>query len=157
MKKLLAMLLAAVPFLFMVLAYSFGVPMGRIHMIAGELAFLLLILAGTVKYIPFASRSALNSMMQLSGEIEEAAIIQDIPWWKRMCMIIIPIQKTSIISGFLLPFMTCLRELTLFTVSGKNLHDDAPDACAMLVDFISGGVKMVTVARRSSSVSIFSA
>ena len=77
-------------------------------------SFLLLILAGTVKYIPFASRSALNSMMQLSGEIEEAAIIQDIPWWKRMTRIIIPIQKTSIISGYLLPFMTCLRELTLF-------------------------------------------
>jgi iron(III) transport system permease protein len=76
--------------------------------------FLLLILAGTVKYIPFASRSALNSMMQLSGEIEEAAIIQDIPWIKRMLRIIIPIQKTSIISGYLLPFMTCLRELTLF-------------------------------------------
>ena len=76
--------------------------------------FLLLVLAGTVKYIPFASRSALNSMMQLSGEIEEAAIIQDIPWWRRMVQIIIPIQKTSIISGFLLPFMTCLRELTLF-------------------------------------------
>ena len=76
--------------------------------------FLLLILAGTVKYIPFASRSALNSMMQLSGEIEEAAIIQDIPWFKRMTRIIIPIQKTSIISGYLLPFMTCLRELTLF-------------------------------------------
>ena len=76
--------------------------------------FLLLVLAGTVKYIPFASRSSLNSMMQLSGEIEEAAIIQDIPWFKRMGRIIIPIQKTSIISGFLLPFMTCLRELTLF-------------------------------------------
>ncbi len=76
--------------------------------------FLLLILAGTIKYIPFASRSALNSMMQLSGEIEEAAIIQDVPWWKRMTRIIIPIQKSSIISGYLLPFMTCLRELTLF-------------------------------------------
>lgn len=76
--------------------------------------FLLLILAGTVKYIPFASRSALNSMMQISGEIEEAAIIQDVPWWKRMTRIIIPIQKSSIISGYLLPFMTCLRELTLF-------------------------------------------
>lgn len=76
--------------------------------------FLLLILAGTVKYIPFASRSALNSMMQLSGEIEEAAIIQDIPWIKRMTRIIIPIQKSSIISGYLLPFMTSIRELTLF-------------------------------------------
>ena len=76
--------------------------------------YTLLIIVGTVKYIPFASRSALNSMLQLSGEIEEAAIIQDVPWFKRMTRIIIPIQKTSIISGYLLPFMTCLRELSLF-------------------------------------------
>ena len=73
-----------------------------------------LIIAGTIKYIPFASRSSLNSMLQLSGEIEEAAIIQNIPWLKRMTRIIIPIQKSSIISGYLLPFMTCLRELSLF-------------------------------------------
>ncbi|MCI6528770.1 MAG: iron ABC transporter permease [Clostridiales bacterium] len=76
--------------------------------------YTLLIIVGTVKYIPFASRSSLNSMLQLSGEIEEAAIIQDIPWIQRMTRIIIPIQKSSIISGFLLPFMTCLRELSLF-------------------------------------------
>lgn len=76
--------------------------------------YALLIIAGTVKYIPFASRSSLNSMLQLSGEIEEAAIIQDIPWFKRMFKIIIPIQKSSILSGYLLPFMTCLRELSLF-------------------------------------------
>ncbi|MCF0111254.1 MAG: iron ABC transporter permease [Erysipelotrichaceae bacterium] len=73
-----------------------------------------LIVVGTIKYIPFASRSALNSMLQLSGEIEESAIIQDVPWIKRMTRIIIPIQKSSIISGYLLPFMTCLRELSLF-------------------------------------------
>ena len=76
--------------------------------------YTLLIIAGVVKYIPFASRNSLNSMLQLSGEIEEAAIIQDIPWHKRMMNIIIPIQKSSIISGYTLPFMTCLRELSLF-------------------------------------------
>lgn len=76
--------------------------------------YTLLVIVGVIKYIPFASRNALNSMLQLSGEIEEAAIIQDIPWIKRMTRIIIPIQKSSIISGFMLPFMTCLRELSLF-------------------------------------------
>ena len=76
--------------------------------------YTILIIVGTIKYIPFASRSSLNSMLQLSGEIEEAAIIQDIPWVRRMTRIIIPIQKSSIISGYLLPFMTCLRELSLF-------------------------------------------
>ena len=73
-----------------------------------------LISVGTIKYIPFASRSALNSMLQLSGEIEESAMILNIGWFKRMTKIIIPIQKSSIISGYLLPFMTCLRELSLF-------------------------------------------
>ena len=76
--------------------------------------YTLLIIVGTVKYIPFASRSSLNSMLQLSGEIEESAIILNIPWIQRMTKIIIPIQKSSIISGYLLPFMTCLRELSLF-------------------------------------------
>lgn len=76
--------------------------------------FLLVIITGTIKYIPFASRSSLNSMMQISGEIEEAALIVGTPWYKRMLKIIIPIQKNTIISGYLLPFMTCVRELTLF-------------------------------------------
>ena len=76
--------------------------------------YTLLIIVGTIKYIPFASRSSLNSMLQLSGEIEEAAIIQDVPWVKRMTRIIIPIPKSAIISGYMLPFMTCLRELSLF-------------------------------------------
>ena len=88
--------------------FVFGSSMGIFN------TYLLLVLAGTVKYIPFASRSALSSMMQLSGEIEEAAIIQDIPWHKRMLNIIIPIQKSSIMSGYLLPFITCVREMTLF-------------------------------------------
>ena len=76
--------------------------------------YTLLIITGTIKYIPFASRSALNSMLQLSNEIEEAAMIPNIPWHKRMFRIIIPIQKSAIISGYMLPFMTCLRELSLF-------------------------------------------
>lgn len=76
--------------------------------------YILLIIVGTIKYIPFASRSSLNSMLQISGEIEEAAIIQGASWPKRMIKIMIPIQKAAIISGYLLPFMTAVRELTLF-------------------------------------------
>ena len=85
--------------------------------------YFLLILTGTTTYIPFASRAALSSMLQLSGEIEESAMIQGVPWWKRMTRIIIPIQKTSILSGYLLPFITGMRELTLFMMlctSGKT-------------------------------------
>ena len=42
-----------------------------------------------------------------------------------------------------------MRELTLFTVSGKNLHYDAPDSLAMLTYFITGGINMVKVAKRT--------
>ena len=53
-------------------------------------------------------------MLQLSNEIEEAAVIQNIPWVKRMVRIIFPIQKSSFLSGYLLPFISCMRELSLF-------------------------------------------
>lgn len=77
---------------------------------------LLLILVGSIKYLPFASRSGTSAMMQLSGEIEEAAIIVGAPWFKRMTKILFPIQKSSFISGYLLPFVSCMRELSLFVL-----------------------------------------
>ncbi len=85
-------------------------------------SFLILVLVGSVKYLPFATKSGTNAMLQLSPEIEEAATIFGVSWWKRMTKIIIPIQKASIISGFLLPFVSCMRELSLFImlVSSKT-------------------------------------
>ncbi|MEG2117539.1 MAG: ABC transporter permease subunit, partial [Clostridia bacterium] len=71
---------------------------------------------GSVKYLPFASRSGVNAMLQLSNEIEEAAIIVAVPWWKRMTKVIVPIQKASFLSGYLLPFISCMRELSLFAL-----------------------------------------
>jgi iron(III) transport system permease protein len=55
-------------------------------------------------------------MLQLSGEIEEAGQIVGIPWWKRMTRIIFPIQKSSLLSGYLLPLVSCMRELSLFVL-----------------------------------------
>ena len=78
--------------------------------------FLLLALVASVKYLPFASRSGLNAMLQLSGEIEEAAIITGVPWWKRMLRVIIPIQKANFLSGYMVPLVSCMRELSLFVL-----------------------------------------
>lgn len=79
-------------------------------------SFVLLILVGSIKFMPFASRTGTSAMLQLSGEIEEAAIVIGVPWWKRMTKILFPIQKSSFISGYLLPFISCMRELTLFVL-----------------------------------------
>ena len=77
-------------------------------------AVAICIIIGMIKFLPFASRTGTNAMLQVSGEIEEAAIITGCPWWKRMVRILFPIQKSSFISGYLLPFISCMREYTLF-------------------------------------------
>ncbi len=77
---------------------------------------ILLFIIGTVKYLPMASRSGVNSMFQISSTLEESAQILGAGWPKRMMRVLIPIQKQSIVSGYLLPFMSGMRELELFVL-----------------------------------------
>jgi iron(III) transport system permease protein len=90
----------------------FAVKRGLIPSLYGT--FTILVLIGTVKYLPFASRAGINAIFQLGREIEEAAMIFGVSWWKRMVKIIVPIQKASVLSGFLLPFISSMRELSLY-------------------------------------------
>ena len=112
--------LAFFPYLMPSLAFSviylsmFSTRRGPIPALYGS--FFLLVLIGTVKYMPFASRSGINSMLQLSNQIEEAGEIIGVSWPKRMARLVIPIQKSSFISGYLLPFISCMRELSLFVL-----------------------------------------
>ena len=78
--------------------------------------FALLVLVSSIKFLPFASRSGVNSMLQIAPEIEEAAIIFGVPWRKRMTRILFPIQKSSILSGYLLPVISVMREVAMFTL-----------------------------------------
>ena len=90
----------------------FAIQRGIIPSLYGT--FTILVLIGSVKYLPFASRAGISAVFQLGKEIEEAAIILGISWWKRMFKIIIPIQKASFLSAFLLPFISSMRELSLY-------------------------------------------
>lgn len=45
-------------------------------------------------------------------------------------------------------YRKAMNELTGFSFTVKNLHDDAPDSLAMLVDYLSNGIKTVSVAKR---------
>lgn len=112
--------LAFFPYLMPSLALSLTFYLMGLNLKMATMWIVVAIIAGTVKYIPMASRSSLNAMLQLSGEIEEAGIIQHIPWWKRMTRIVFPIQKSAIISGFLLPFISCMREYDLFVFIGTD-------------------------------------
>ncbi len=103
-------------------------------------SILLLILVGGIKFLPFASRSGANAMMQVSAEIEEAAQVIGVKWWKRMGRILFPIQKASFISGYLLPFISSMRELSLFVLLA------APGAIITVVlqDFEVNGLTQIS-------------
>lgn len=45
-------------------------------------------------------------------------------------------------------YRKAMAELTSFSFTSKNLHDDAADSLAMLAGYVFGGQKIVTVARR---------
>lgn len=105
-------------------------------------------IVGGVKFLPFATRSGTNAMLQLSGEIEEAAIITGCSWPKRMVRIIFPIQKSSFISGYLLPFISCMREFTLFVMltSSVTLATNVMEYYSRFgVDQIANGINLLLV------------
>jgi iron(III) transport system permease protein len=55
-------------------------------------------------------------MMQVGGELEEAAVIAGSSWLNRFRRIIIPLTTSGLVSGFLLTFITCMRELSLIVI-----------------------------------------
>jgi len=73
----------------------------------------LIILISIVNELPFATRAGSSTMYQIGGELEEAAVVQGIPWWRRFFSIILPLSKKGLFSSFLLLFISVMKELDL--------------------------------------------
>ena len=75
--------------------------------------FTLLTVTSVVKHLPFASRAGTSNMLQISGELEEAATIEGAGFFKRFIKIVFPLSKGGFISGFMLIFVSIMKELDL--------------------------------------------
>ncbi len=75
--------------------------------------FAILVLASVVKHLPFSSRAGTSNMLQISGELEEAAEISGAGFFKRFIKIVFPLSKGGFISGFMLIFVSIMKELDL--------------------------------------------
>jgi iron(III) transport system permease protein len=75
--------------------------------------FALLVIVSVTKHLPYSSRSGVSSMMQVSKELEEAAQVAGANAWQRFRRIIFPLTTSGFTSGFLLTFITTMRELSL--------------------------------------------
>ena len=76
-------------------------------------SFALLTLVSVVKHLPFAARAGTSNMLQISGELEEAATIEGAGFFRRFVKIVFPLSKGGFISGFMLIFVSIMKELDL--------------------------------------------
>ena len=86
-------------------------PLGPIPALYGT--FLLLVVVSVADKIPYSSRSGVSAMMQVGRELEEAAQVAGANVLRRFRAIIFPLTSAGFISGFLLTFITVMRELSL--------------------------------------------
>ena len=75
--------------------------------------FALLTLVSVVKHLPFAARAGTSNMLQISGELEEAATIEGAGFFRRFVKIVSPLSQGGFISGFMLIFVSIMKELDL--------------------------------------------
>jgi iron(III) transport system permease protein len=73
----------------------------------------LLVIISVVKYLPFSTRSGTSNMMQIGAELEEAAMIEGASFSKRFMRIIMPLAGKGFMSGFILIFISAMKELDL--------------------------------------------
>lgn len=109
--------LAFVPYVIPGIAFGavyiamFAKPVGPIPALYGT--FALLVIVSVAKHIPYSSRTGVSAMLQVGRELEEAAEVAGANTWQRFRRIIFPLTSSGFVSGFLLTFITTMRELSL--------------------------------------------
>lgn len=115
--KTLISTLSFVPFFIPGVAFGamyvaqFGSQFGPIPALYGT--FTLLIVAGMAKTLPFGSQSGRAVFSQISGEIDEAAILTGARLPRRLIDIFVPLTIRGLIAGAVLVFVKMLRDLSL--------------------------------------------
>ncbi len=89
----------------------FAKPFGPIPALYGT--FALLVVVSVAKHLPYSARTGVSAMLQVGRELEEAAQVSNANAWQRFKSIIFPLTSPGFVSGFLLTFISTMRELSL--------------------------------------------
>ncbi|MFT3889706.1 MAG: iron ABC transporter permease [Arachnia sp.] len=89
----------------------FAKPRGPIPALYGSIWLLVVVMI--VTYLPYSSRSGISSMMQIGTEPEEAAQVLGAGYWTRLFRIMVPLQKSALLTAIILPFISGMKELSL--------------------------------------------
>ncbi|MEE8515782.1 MAG: iron ABC transporter permease, partial [Alphaproteobacteria bacterium] len=77
-------------------------------------------LAYLTKYMPIALRFVSNSMLQIHDELEEAAVVAGVPWWKNFFCIFLPLLRPGLMAGWFWVMVHAFRELTIALVLAQS-------------------------------------
>ncbi|MCF1744797.1 ABC transporter permease [Paradevosia shaoguanensis] len=111
----------------------FAVPRGPVPALYGTVFILMLALIA--EQMPYASRAGISAMMQLGKDPEEAAQVAGAGWFRRLITIVLPIQKGSLATGILLPFISGMKGLSLFVILAVPSTDVLTTFSLRLVDY----------------------
>jgi len=106
-----------IPFLFPAIALGamylsmFAVQRGPIPALYGT--FTLLVLITAVDKLPYSTRTGASAVTQIGQELEEAAEIQGISWFKRFYKLVLPLATSGLVAGMMVSFVSIMRELSL--------------------------------------------
>lgn len=89
----------------------FARPFGPIPALYGT--FALLVVVSVAKHLPYSARTGVSAMLQVGRELEEAGEVAGANAWQRFRRIIFPLTSPGFVSGFLMTFITTMRELSL--------------------------------------------
>ena len=73
---------------------------------------LLLLIAYVTRYIPYGMRSASGSILQIHGELEEAASASGASWWETFKRVTLPLLRPGIAAGWIYICIVSFREFS---------------------------------------------
>lgn len=82
-------------------------------------------LAYLTKYMPFALRFVSTSMIQIHSELEEAAAVAGVPWWKNFFRIFLPLLRPGLMAGWFWVMVHAYRELTIALLLARSQNRTA--------------------------------
>jgi iron(III) transport system permease protein len=83
---------------------------------------IILVIANTISYIPFTTRTITSSFIQIHRELEEAAQVAGGSVWVTIGRIVVPVILPALLFAFIWTALLAYREVTmaLFLIGPKN-------------------------------------
>jgi iron(III) transport system permease protein len=86
---------------------------------------LIIGLAYLTKYMPVALRFVSASMMQIHGELDEAAQVAGVSWARNFCKITLPLLKPGLLAAWFWVMVHAYRELTIALMLARSQNRTA--------------------------------